>query len=198
MAALNCCSASGSRPWARSSRPIWVYSTACWVGGRAARRRARIWSSWKGGLAVAGFGVGAAETRGGLKAVGFGDGGAAGRDEGAELSGFGIRGMEFEGLVDVASGSGEVAAVVLEDGEVVVVVGVVGVCGGGAAEEGDGVLMLAVEGDALVVEDFGERQARGDEGEGLLGVGVFGGVEAGEAEVEVGFEGSAVGERHFG
>ena len=65
------------------------------------------------------------------------------------------------------------------------VVGVVGIGGGGALEEGDGVAALAAGGDGLVVDDFGKRKTAGDEGEGGLGFGVFGGVETGEAEVEV-------------
>ncbi len=60
-------------------------------------------------------------------------------------------------------------------------------------KSGDAVLVLAAEGDALVVDDLGQGEAGGDEGEGGLRGGVFGGVEAGEAEVEVGFEGEAVG-----
>ncbi len=54
-------------------------------------------------------------------------------------------------------------------------------------------MALAAGGDGLVVDDFGERQAAGDEGEGGFGFGVFCGVEAGEADVEAGFEGAAVG-----
>ena len=78
------------------------------------------------------------------------------------------------------------------------VVGVVGVGGEDLLEERDGVLALAAGGYALVVDDFGQRQAAGDEGEGGFGFGVFGGVEAGEAAVEAGFEGDAVGGRDFG
>ena len=73
------------------------------------------------------------------------------------------------------------------------VVGVVGVGGGGALEERDSVVALAAGGDGLVVDDLGQGQAAGDEGEGGFGFGVLCGVEAGEAEVEAGFEGEAIG-----
>ena len=78
----------------------------------------------------------------------------------------------------------------------VVLVGWIG--GGGALKEGDAKLALAAKGDALIVDDFGKRQAGGDEVEGVARGGVAGGVEAGEAEVEVGFEGEAVGGRDLG
>ena len=94
--------------------------------------------------------------------------------------------------------AGEVAAAEEGYGEVVVVVGVVGVGGGGALEEGAGILTLAAGGYGLVVDDLGEREAGGYEGEGGCGFGVLGGVEAGEAEVEVGFEGEAVVGRDAG
>jgi hypothetical protein len=41
-----------------------------------------------------------------------------------------------------------------------VVVGVVGVGGGGALEERDGVVTLAAGGDALIVDDLGERKTK--------------------------------------
>ncbi len=46
------------------------------------------------------------------------------------------------------------------------VVGVVGVGGGGALKERDGIVALAAGGDGLIVDDFGEGQSAGDEGEG--------------------------------
>ena len=92
----------------------------------------------------------------------------------------------------------EVSAAPERDGEVVVIVLVGRVGGGGALVEGDGVLALAAEGDALVVDDLRQREAGGEELEGGVGTGVVGGVEAGEAEVEVGLEGLRVGERDLG
>ena len=53
-------------------------------------------------------------------------------------------------------------------------------------------LPLAAEGYAFVVDDFGQGQAAGDEGKGGLRFGVFGDVEAGQAAIEIGFEGDAV------
>ena len=67
------------------------------------------------------------------------------------------------------------------NGEVVVVVGVVGIGHRDLLEERDGVLALAADRDGLVVDDLGQRQAGGDELEGLLRLGVLVGVEAGEA-----------------
>ena len=97
----------------------------------------------EGGLAETGLGVGATETSGGLEAVGgFGRGAASG-DEGLEFGGFDVGGVELEGLVDVAVGSGEVASAELGDGEVVVVVGIVGVGGDGLGEVGGTVFALA-------------------------------------------------------
>ena len=87
-------------------------------------------------------------------------------DVGAELFGFVVGGVEFEGEVDFALGGGQVSAAVEGDGEVVVVVGVVGVGVGGALEERDGVLAQAAGGYGLVVDDLGEREAAGYEGEG--------------------------------
>ncbi len=78
------------------------------------------------------------------------------------------------------------------------VVGVVGIGDGGALEEGDGVTTLAAGGDGLIVDDFGEGETAGDEGEGRLGFGVFRSVETGEADVEVCFESTAVGWGDFG
>ena len=69
---------------------------------------------------------------------------------------------------------------------------------GGAQEERLGILVLVALGHGLVVDDLWERQAGGDEGEGGFGVGVLGGVQAGEAEIEVGFEGLAVVGRDLG
>ena len=86
---------------------------------------------------------------------------------------FGVVGAELEGLIDLALGSGEVALAEQGDGEVVVVVGVVGVGGGGALKERDGVVALAAGGDALIVDDLGKRKAAGDEGEGCFGLGVL-------------------------
>ena len=49
-----------------------------------------------------------------------------------------------------------------------------------------------------MLTDFREGEAAGYEGEGLFGFGVFGAVEAGEAEVEAGFEGASVAVGNFG
>ena len=59
-------------------------------------------------------------------------------------------------MVDFALGSGEVVVAKEADGEVVVVVGVVGVGGGGALEERGGIVALAAGGDGLIVDDLGE------------------------------------------
>ncbi len=155
----------------------------------------------EGGLAEGGFGVGAADALEGDEVGGvFGDGadGFASGYVGAELFGFVVGGVELEGEVDFALGGGEVSAAVEGDGEVVVVVGVVGIGVGGALEERDGVLAKAAGGYGLVVDDLGEREAAGYEGEGGFGVRVFGGVEAGEAEIEAGFESYAVVGRDAG
>ena len=147
----------------------------------------------EGGLAEGGFGVGAADAlewgrsrRSPAVACAWrwGDVSARG-DVRFEFGGFGVGGAELEGLVDFALGSGEVASAEQGDGEVVVVVGVVGIGGEARWKRANGVVALAAGGDGLVVDDFGEGEAAGDEGEGGLGFGVFGGVEAGEAEVEV-------------
>ena len=65
-------------------------------------------------------------------------------------------------------------------------------------KRGKGVLVLAALGDALIVDDLREWEAGGDEGEGVFGFGVFAGVEAGEAEVEAGFEREAIRGRDLG
>ena len=122
----------------------------------------------------------------------------SGEQAGVQLVGLGVVGVEVEGGLDFAGGAGDVVAAEQGDGEVEVVVGVVGVGGDDLLEERDGVLALAAEGDALVVDDFGQGQAAGDEGEGGLGLGVFGDVEAGEAAVEAGFEGDAIGGGNLG
>ncbi len=54
------------------------------------------------------------------------------------------------------------------------VVLVAGVGGGGALEECGCVFALAALGHGLIVDDFGEWQARGDEGEGSFSLGVLG------------------------
>ena len=78
------------------------------------------------------------------------------------------------------------------------VIGVAGVGGGGTLEEGSGIVALAAGGYGLVVDYLREGQTAGDELEGGFSFGVFGGVEAGEAEIEVGFEGLAVVGRDLG
>ena len=78
---------------------------------------------------------------------------------------------------------------VVGDGEVVVVVGVARIGVGGTLEDGGAVFALAGLGYGLVVDDLGEGEAGGDEGEGGFGFGIFCGVEVGQAEVEIGFEG---------
>ncbi len=153
----------------------------------------------EGGLAEGGLGVGAADAFGRLEAVGGDAVGErssgeleGGGDAGVELDGLGVGGAELESGVELVEGAWGVAAVEQGDGEVVVVVGVVGVCGEDTLEEGDGVLALTAGGDGLIVDYLGKRKAGGDEGEGSLGLGVLGGVEAGEAAVEAGLEGEAV------
>ena len=127
----------------------------------------------EGGLAEAGLGVIAADAFEGAKgAVGGGLEPGAGRDGfelGAEFEGFVVGGLQLEGGVAFAGGAGGVAGAEEGDGEVVVVVLVRGIDGGGALEEVDAVLALAAEGDADVVDDLGEREAGGDKLEGLLG-----------------------------
>src|SRR6266851_3015170 len=131
-------------------------------------------------------------------ALGGGSDGFSGGYEGFQLGGFGVGGLQLEGLVDLSLGSGEVSAAEEGDGKVVVVARVVGVGGGGALEQGDGVVTLTAGGYGLIIDDLGEGEAAGNELEGGLRFGVPGGVEAGEAEVEAGFEGAAVGGRDFG
>ena len=94
----------------------------------------------------------------------------------------------LEAAVELGEGFGFLALAEEADGEVEVVVGVVGVCGGGLAVEGDGVFAAAAEGDALVVDDFRQGQDAGDGGEGFFGVLVVAAEELGEAAVEAGFE----------
>jgi len=67
---------------------------------------ARIWSSWKRGLAEGGFGPGAADARGWVEAVGVedrleaGDGAVGGLQAGEEFGGFGVVAVELEGGLD--------------------------------------------------------------------------------------------------
>ena len=75
-------------------------------------------------------------------------------------------GPELQGQIDFAFGSCEVALAKQGDGEVVVVVGVVGVGGGGALKRADGIVALAAGGDGLIIDDLGKRKPAGDEGEG--------------------------------
>ncbi len=112
-----------------------MYSVACWAGGSSGEAHGAHLVQLEGGLAEAGLGVGAADAGRWARSRSLTVGGAAGGDEGAELRGFGVGGAELEGLVDLAVGVGEVAAAEVGDGEIVVVVGVVGVGGGGALEE---------------------------------------------------------------
>ena len=160
----------------------------------------------EGGLTEGGFGVGAADAFEGFEVCGGGGGagfvgwreGFAGEDEGVQLAGIAVGGAELEGYLDLALGVGEVGAAQEGDGYVVVVVGVLGVGGRGALEEGCGIATLTAGGYGLVVDDLGEGETGGDEGEGVLGLLVAGGVEAGETEVEAGLEGAAVGGVDFG
>src|SRR6266851_7965645 len=131
-------------------------------------------------------------------ALGGGSDGFARGDEGFQLGGFGVGGLQLEGLANLSLGSGEVSAAEEGDGEVVVVARVVGVGGGGALEQGYGVVTLTAGGYGLIIDDLGEGEAAGNELEGGLRFGVPGGVEAGEAAVEAGFEGAAVGGGDFG
>jgi hypothetical protein len=57
---------------------------------------------------------------------------------------------------------------------------------------------LTAGGDRLVVDDFGKGQSAGHEGKSGFGLSVLCGVEAGEADVEMRFEGSPVGLGDFG
>ena len=106
--------------------------------------------------------------------------------------------MKLEGLIDLLLGAGEVALAEEGDGEVVVIVGVVGIGGGGALEEWDSIVTLPAGGDSLIVDDFREGQAAGYEGEGRFCFSVFCGVEFGEAEVEISFESEAICFGDFG
>lgn len=78
------------------------------------------------------------------------------------------------------------------------VVGVVGVGGGGALEEGDGITTLTAGGYGLIVNDLRKRKTAGDELEGSFGVGVLAGVEAGETQIEAGFKGATIVGRNLG
>ena len=165
-------------------------------GGQGGKAHGAHLVKLKGSLAEGGLGVGAAEAGGGFKR-GRG-GGAPGGDDGAELGGFSIGGAELEGEIDFAEGVGEVSTAQVGGGEVVVVVGVVGICVGSAEEESLGVFALAIEGDTLIVDNLRQGQTGGDEGERGFGLSVFGAVEASEAEVEVRFEREAVSFGDFG
>ena len=72
------------------------------------------------------------------------------------------------------------------------VVGIAGVGCGYLFKEWGCVLALTACGDALVVDHLRQREAAGDEGKCGCRLGVFCVVEAGEAEVEAGFESYAV------
>ena len=91
---------------------------------------------------------------------------STGADAGLELCRFGVGGAKLQGQVDLALGSGEVASAQQGDGEVVVIVRVVGIGGGGALKERNGIVALAAGGDGLIVDDFGKGKSAGDEGEG--------------------------------
>ena len=80
----------------------------------------------------------------------------------------GSLGLSFRAASASCSAVWQIAAAPEGDGEVVVVVLVGGVGGGGTLVEGDGVLALAAERDALVVDDLGQREAAGEELEGGL------------------------------
>ena len=71
-----------------------------------------------------------------------------------QLNGFVIVGFELEGCGYLVGGGSGVAAAKEGEGEVVVKVFVGGVEGCGALEEGNSVLALTAERDALVVDDF--------------------------------------------
>ena len=83
-------------------------------------------------------------------------------------------GLSLSAASDLALGAGEVTAAVEGDSEVVVVVGVVGVGVRGALEERGAILVLAGEATPWSLTTSGKWQARGDEGEGVGGVGVLG------------------------
>ena len=85
---------------------------------------------------------------------------------------FRVGGPELQGEIDFALCSGEVALAEQGNGEVVVVVRVVGVGGGGALKQGNGIAALSAGGDALVVDDLGKGKPAGDEGEGGLRLGI--------------------------
>ena len=105
---------------------------------------------------------------------------------------------KLEREIDLSLCSGEIASTQQGNGEVVVIVRVVRVGGGGALKQGHGVVALTAGGDSLIVDDFGKGQPAGNEGEGRFGLSVLCGVEAGEADIEMRFEGSPVGLRDFG
>ena len=153
-------------------RRVGSIATARSAGGSAAIWMARIWSSWKATwrkeasdqvrrMRVVGSKPSAPMMDFRLVVEPWVD-----CEAGEEFGGFGVVGVELERGLDLARGAGDVAAAEQGDGEVEVVVGVVGVGGDDLLEERDGVLALAAVGDALVVDDFGQRQAAGDEGEG--------------------------------
>jgi hypothetical protein len=119
-------------------------------------------------------------------------------DHGLKLDGFIVGGFEFEGPVYFALGTGEVTLPEEGHGEIVVIVGIVGIGCRGALEEGDSVAALTARSDGLIVYDLRKREATGDEGEGRLGLGIIGRVEAGKPEVEAGLKSAAVRVRNFG
>ena len=155
----------------------------------------------EGGLAIAGFRVGAANSFDGTEALGvrrwkFGVGG--GRFEKAlQPKSLVVVGLEFERLTDLVHGGGGVSTTEEGQSKVVVKVFVGGVKGGCSLEQRNGVFALAAEGNALVVDDFGKGKAIGYEGEGGLCCRVVGGVEAGKTEVEAGFQGERIVFRNF-
>ena len=106
--------------------------------------------------------------------------------------------VQLQGLLHLARGSGDVAAAQQRDGQVEVVVGVVGVDCNHLYEERRGVLALAAGGDALIVDHLGQRQAGGDEGEGGGGLGVSRDVEARQPAIESGLQRKAIRGRHLG
>ena len=118
MAAWNSCSASGIRPWARyrgragctawPARQGEAWPCGWRASGRAGRRPGgRRPRSRCGGCARAGSKSEAARWM--LSLCAGGDV-RAGADAGLQLCCFGVGGAELQGLVDLALGSGEVAA----------------------------------------------------------------------------------------
>ena len=171
-------------------------------GGKRGHARGAELVELEGGLTEAGLGVDAADAleraEGGVGVSGEFGAGRSDGDLSAKFAGLIIVGLELEGSVGLLEGSGGVAAAVEGDGEVVVIVLVGRVNGGGLLEESGRIFALAGESDGLVVDDFGQRKAVGYELERCGSGSVVGGVEAGEADVEVGLERLRVGGGYLG